>query len=272
MSVKVFDSETYYQKIMQLNIAHYAGEISYYIDAEIRSTERAIVGDLKIRGDIELLDVCCGSGRLSFFLAQNNFQVMGLDICPQAIETAAQKAKELRLKNLKFLVGDATALPFEDNTFDVTLCPRYSINAIPLYEKRLTTISEMVRVTKPGGLVYIESFNYFYLGRKGSLFISNLVRDFKRLFNWYICRLFNRAYLDLLPGDITYKADKVLGAPEGYAHLVNFFELRRLLKDLKSLKVKGVKLVSSREICGWRDWPILRFFRYAIWLKIEKEG
>lgn len=55
-------------------------------------------------------------------------------------------------KNLKFKLEDATELSFPDNTFDMT----YSISVIEhIYEKYSEAISEMIRVTKKGGYIYL---------------------------------------------------------------------------------------------------------------------
>lgn len=66
------------------------------------------------------LDLGCGTGREVIYLAQNGFEVIGLDISPTAIamaQTAAQKAGV----SAKFIVDDLTDLSNVDGRFDLML-------------------------------------------------------------------------------------------------------------------------------------------------------
>jgi ubiquinone/menaquinone biosynthesis C-methylase UbiE len=55
-------------------------------------------------------------------------------------------------ENLRFKKEDATQLSYKDNRFDLT----YSISVIEhIYENYEKALREMIRVTKPGGLVYV---------------------------------------------------------------------------------------------------------------------
>ena len=57
--------------------------------------------------DTRILDVCCGIGADSLAFAQNNNQVLGLDIDPLRIEIAHFNANVLGLGNVRFEVADA---------------------------------------------------------------------------------------------------------------------------------------------------------------------
>ena len=52
----------------------------------------------------------------------------------------------------KAVVGDVEHIPFPSNLFDVTLC----VGAVLNYVQAQTTIPELVRVTKPGGLILVD--------------------------------------------------------------------------------------------------------------------
>jgi SAM-dependent methyltransferase len=60
-----------------------------------------------------LLDVGCGTGWTSLFFARRGYEVVGIDISPDAIRHADQAREQLRLKNVQFLVRD-----YEDMTFE----------------------------------------------------------------------------------------------------------------------------------------------------------
>ena len=53
-----------------------------------------------------LLDIGCGTGWTSRFFAKRGYQVLGIDICEDAIREAAKMAEVENLQNLRFEVGD----------------------------------------------------------------------------------------------------------------------------------------------------------------------
>nr|ADQ54414.1 methyltransferase type 11 [uncultured marine crenarchaeote E37-7F] len=55
----------------------------------------------------KILDLCCGNGRLSIWLAKKGFEAVGIDLSPLFIEDAVRKANEFGVESqVKFLVGD----------------------------------------------------------------------------------------------------------------------------------------------------------------------
>ena len=94
------------------------------------------------------LDVGCGTGIYTAWLAEHGLEVTGLDRDLALLAPARAKAPEARL-----VEGDATALPFDDGEFDLAL-------AITLFcffdgRQRLAAARELVRVVRPGGRVVV---------------------------------------------------------------------------------------------------------------------
>lgn len=254
----------YYRKIKNLNISHYSGEVSYYTQAPLRRVEKKLLTSIPEQSRI--LDVGCGSGRFTIGAAQMGHNVTGIDITPAAIAAAIEKAKKLNLGNVDFLVEDMTEIPFEDNKFDYVFCPRFSINAVATFEKRRGAIKEMLRVVKPGGTVYVESFNKLYFGRGPILPFKNLFNDLLRQVIIFWCRVANREYSGLLPGDIVYKSNKVVDAPEGYAHLPTIFELNKILPKNVPHKFYSIPQILKDR----KSFDLMKYFRYSIWIFLEK--
>jgi len=253
----------YYARIKELNISHYAGEVSYYTQAPLREVEKKLLAS--IHKESKILDVGCGSGRFSIGVAQLGHIVTAVDITPAAITAASEKAKHLKLGNVSFFVSDMTEMPFPNNEFDYVFCPRFSINAVATFHKRKKAVSEMMRVVKPGGIVYIESFNKLYLGRGPIMSIKNILGDLQKQISIMICNLVNKKYDGLLPGDITYESNKVAEASKGYAHLPTIFELRKLLP------VNTVpKFYSIPQVLGGKGFDPFKYFRYSIWIFLTK--
>jgi SAM-dependent methyltransferase len=65
---------------------------------------------------VRWLDVATGTGAIAIRAARAGADVTGIDIAPAMIEAARAKAEDLEIR---FEVGDAQALPYEDASFDV---------------------------------------------------------------------------------------------------------------------------------------------------------
>ena len=207
----------------------------------------------------------CGSGRFSIGAAKLGFKVTGVDITPNAISAAKNRAKELNLKNTDFIVGDMTELSLESNSFDNVICPRFVINAVSTSKRREMAVIETLRLVKPGGRVYIESFNRFWIKVGILRFFGNIFRDIYRKINIFIVNILNQEYKGLYPGDIVYPANKVRGASVGYAHLPTIFELKNMIPI-------GYRysLFSIPEIVNTGQFDPFKYFRYSIWIEIQK--
>lgn len=98
--------------------------------------------DLKGKNNLKILDVGCGTGGLMDELVQNGHTVWGLDISKEALEFCSLRGH----KNLQ--LGSATALPFEDRSFDVVT----GIGVIEHLDDDELFLSEVHRVLKPNGV------------------------------------------------------------------------------------------------------------------------
>jgi ubiquinone/menaquinone biosynthesis C-methylase UbiE len=94
------------------------------------------------------LDVGCGTGIYAVWLAGQGLDVTGLDRDPQMLAAARAKAPRIR-----FLEGDATALPFEQGEFDLALA--VTVFSFLDREQRCRAAGELLRVVRPGGRVVI---------------------------------------------------------------------------------------------------------------------
>lgn len=139
-----------------------AGDFSE-IAKNILTTAEAFVDRLDVRPGMKVLDVACGSGNLAIFAAQKGADVTGVDIADNLIESAKVRAAEDGL-DIKFEVGDAEALPYEDNSFDLVMTMFGAMFA----PRPDVTASELVRVCKPGGTIAMA--NWTPTGHAGEMF------------------------------------------------------------------------------------------------------
>jgi SAM-dependent methyltransferase len=118
-----------------------------------RRDERAIALEmLAIAPGDSVLDVGCGPGNFTraFARASGDGLVVGLDASRTMLDQAAREANP---PNVRYVRGDAAALPFPDATFDAVCC----FAALYLIEEPASALAEIVRVLAPGGRVALMS-------------------------------------------------------------------------------------------------------------------
>jgi SAM-dependent methyltransferase len=98
------------------------------------------------------LEVACGPAAISRALAAKVGRVTGVDLTPAMVEKAGEEAAREGIGNVEFSVGDATALEFEDGSFDGAV-NRFSLHHIPAPQR---VLEEMARVVRPGGRVVVS--------------------------------------------------------------------------------------------------------------------
>lgn len=98
-----------------------------------------------------VLDAACGEGYGSNLLADVASSVCGVDISDQAVEHARLRYGDK--SNIEFHVGDAAALTFPDQSFDVIV----SFETLEHLSAQQELISGFARVLAPGGILLISS-------------------------------------------------------------------------------------------------------------------
>lgn len=96
-----------------------------------------------------ILELGCGAGDQSLWLAEQGFDVVGIDISAEAVDWSREKAAARGLK-AEFVQGSVLALPFPDGSFGYVL-DGYCWHCI-VGEDRRAFLSEAARVLRPGGL------------------------------------------------------------------------------------------------------------------------
>ncbi|QOY86866.1 class I SAM-dependent methyltransferase [Paludibaculum fermentans] len=126
-----------------------------FAQAPSHSTEdslRLLLETAQVQGSDEVLDIACGPGIVSCAFAGVAKWVVGMDLVPAMIEQARVLQDEKGLANVEWRLGDATQLPFPDNSFDLVVT-RYSFHH--LMDPR-AVLREMLRVCRPGGRVVVN--------------------------------------------------------------------------------------------------------------------
>ena len=96
----------------------------------------------------DALEVGCGTGLILSRVAPVAHRAVGIDLSEGMLAHAKKRGLEVQQ-------ASATALPFADESFDVT----YSFKVLAHVPELETALAEMGRVTKKGGRVFIELYN-----------------------------------------------------------------------------------------------------------------
>ncbi len=97
-----------------------------------------------------VLDVGSGRGLFAFFLGGYGSRVLGIDYIPLVVHKSNEHVKyEKAYDQVRFMVGDARAIPFTDASFDI-VTDIGMFHYLPEAERN-AYIAEIMRVLKPGG-------------------------------------------------------------------------------------------------------------------------
>ena len=107
------------------------------------------------RRQVRLLDLGCGPGACTWYMAREGFSVSSIDGSKVGIERLQQRLSSENLA-ADARVGDFTSLPWPDGTFDgiidnASLCHNR-------YQQCKQAVAEVLRVLKPGGRFFSISF------------------------------------------------------------------------------------------------------------------
>jgi demethylmenaquinone methyltransferase/2-methoxy-6-polyprenyl-1,4-benzoquinol methylase len=104
-----------------------------------------------------VLDVCCGTGDLTFELAGRvapGGHVVGCDFSEPMLDLAREKAERRKVDRVRFEWADALSLPYDDDRFDAVTVG-FGLRNFADWDRGLR---EMARVLKPNGKLVILEF------------------------------------------------------------------------------------------------------------------
>jgi ubiquinone/menaquinone biosynthesis C-methylase UbiE len=129
-----------------------AGDFGQIARAYASGSEE-FIARLNLKSGEEVLDVACGTGNTAIPAARTGAIVTGVDIAPNLLEQARQRAQTEGVQ-CQFDEGDAENLPYDDHSFD-TVITMFGAMFAPRPEK---VAAEFVRVCRPVGRIAMANW------------------------------------------------------------------------------------------------------------------
>ena len=130
---------------------------------------------LNFTSPCKVLDIGCGGGLLTNYLALQRHEVVGIDLSKSSLEIAK---KNDATGTVQYQLESAEKLSFQDESFDV-VC---AMDLLEHVNDPEAVIKQASRVLKPGGLFFFHTFNrnifsYLLIIKAVELFVKNTPKD-----------------------------------------------------------------------------------------------
>lgn len=223
----------------------------HYKGLNLKPEDRSLFEKVLIKKG-KVLDLMCGAGRASIYLAKRGFGVLGIDINPKMLEIARSKAGNLR--NVRFVQKDAAKFS-KPNGFDYALIMENSLEHIHSEKDRMKVLANAYKSLKKGGKFIINFHSALYPFFWPILFLSRLENIFNK---------------DLEKGDYILKLHTFKGIKLFY-HFYSYWEVREILEKVgfrkcECISVNELNPLHRRLFRNQKIYSHLRPLLYCYWV------
>ncbi|WP_066497107.1 class I SAM-dependent methyltransferase [Abyssisolibacter fermentans] len=141
------------KKIWNKLASKYDKQCSIYDDAYKLSIENS---NKILQNDFDVLEIACGTGLVTFGIAETVKKIIAIDISNEMIIVAKEKANKLKINNVEFKVADGYNLNYKDESFDAILL----FNALHIVKEPDMLLNEIYRLLKPNGFLLMATDCY----------------------------------------------------------------------------------------------------------------
>jgi SAM-dependent methyltransferase len=113
--------------------------------------------DRAIAGDARIVEVGCGTGQMSLFLARADRIVIGADLTLASLRLAAAAGRRFGVTGAQFVETDLNRPGLRNDAFDVV----YSSGVLHHTPDPQAAFNRIVRLARPGGIVVIGLYNAY---------------------------------------------------------------------------------------------------------------
>ncbi|MGZ8957319.1 MAG: methyltransferase domain-containing protein [Methylosarcina sp.] len=233
---------SFHGKVSPLYLAQAA---TLFLPLKMLSYERMKID----RGD-HVLDIGCGPGTDVLNLAErisSNGMVTGFDYDGMMLNKAMLVIRDKRLSRCVSLIqGDSAALPFQDNNFDSCRSERLFMHLVEPGK----TLSEIIRVTKPGGRIVIVDTDWSSLSIDNPLpRVERALSDYRInhvLKNGYSGRSLYRQFKEHQLSDIKAEVFPICITD---IKLFYFISMQQAVED----QALADRFITRQELSEWRN-------------------
>ena len=153
----------FYAETYDAAVPDWPGEIRFYLEAADWA---------KSRGE-SVLELACGTGRVTVRLAQRGAKAVGLDLSTDMLAVAREKSTDIR--NLRWVEGDMRSFDL-DQSFGLILIPGHAFHNLLTPDDQVACLTSVMRHLTPGGMlvVHLDHQDMGWLGdlvrAKGGIF------------------------------------------------------------------------------------------------------
>ena len=145
-----------------MNTDYKVGDLIY--DANIYDGLNTFLSDLQFykkwlpkKKDAKILELCCGTGRLTIPIAKEGYDISGVDYTSSMLDQAKMKAYEAELA-IRFIETDIRTLNLQEK-FDLIFIPFNSIHHLYTNEDLFKVFNLVKNHLNDGGLFLLDCFN-----------------------------------------------------------------------------------------------------------------
>ena len=145
-----------------MNSDYKVGDLIY--DANIYDGMNTSMDDLQFykrwlpkNKDARILELCCGTGRLTLPIAKDGYDISGVDYTASMLHQAKMKAAEAGLR-INFIQADIRTLDLQEK-YDLIFIPFNSIHHLYKNEDLFKALNRVKNHLKEGGLFLLDCFN-----------------------------------------------------------------------------------------------------------------
>jgi SAM-dependent methyltransferase len=128
-----------------------------WLRARAERSEFARLIDRAIPGDARVLEIGCGTGQMSLYLARADRMIIGADLTRASLRLAVGAARRFELDQVQFIETDLYHPGVRAGAFDVV----YSSGVLHHTPEPRAAFARIVRLARPGGMIVLGVYNAF---------------------------------------------------------------------------------------------------------------
>ena len=128
-----------------------------WLRARAERSEFARLIDRAIPGDARVVEIGCGTGQMSLYLARAHRVVIGADLTRASLKLAVEAARRFELDQVRFIETDLHHPGMRAGAFDVV----YSSGVLHHTSDPSAAFAQIVRLARPGGMIVLGMYNTF---------------------------------------------------------------------------------------------------------------